>query len=361
MAIYVFVDIILFILFLQYREKNTNKLFFFAAFSLFFLITMHDGHMTNDYEHYQNFFTGRGPSIYGTIDNSPDIEKGYIIFVKFLRLWDDSELYYRLSIGLVVCVPWLYLVHRHSACPILSILLLMVINQGANLQTFFCAHRQMLAISSMLVAYSIFERKVKFWYVWDILLCAFACYTHSTSLFIIPLFLILLLIPITNKISYLIITIVSLVLHFVIDFNKVFIILGNSLVTTLESNRASAYLENDYSDVSVGIWPFLLLSFLFLIFLYFQRKEMVNTIYLKCFLAAVVLKNILGYIPLVNRFIIFFLLIAWAGSIPTLPQKKWSLPYMAISFVLILFFVIKLRILNNPSEHYMLPWTFCLF
>lgn len=75
--------------------------------------------------------------MYGTINFPNNIENGYILFIRFLHFFVSSSLGYIFSISLLICIPFLYLVNKLSNNRILSILLLVTINDGLTLQTFF--------------------------------------------------------------------------------------------------------------------------------------------------------------------------------------------------------------------------------
>ena len=136
MYVYIVIDFLLLLLYIKDNGRNSNKAFVVSAIILFLLVSLHDGQFTNDYQQYLNFFLGKN-SMYGTINFPNNIENGYILFIRFLHVFVSSSLGYIFSISLLICIPFLYLVNKLSNNRILSILLLVTINDGLTLQTFF--------------------------------------------------------------------------------------------------------------------------------------------------------------------------------------------------------------------------------
>ena len=109
MCIFFFFDIVLFILALNYNERNKRLFYWISALILLFLLGMHNGTgdphgYGYDYPHYLNFFRGKN-DMYGSVDSpgTYELEWPYFYFCKFLRLIGNYDFIYIIGLCLIVC------------------------------------------------------------------------------------------------------------------------------------------------------------------------------------------------------------------------------------------------------------------
>ena len=355
MYVYIVIDFLLLLLYIKDNGRNSKKAFVVSAIILFLLVSLHDGQFTNDYQQYLNFFLGKN-SMYGTINFTNNIENGYILFIRFLHFFVSSSLGYIFSISLLICIPFLYLVNKLSNNRILSILLLVTINDGLTLQTFFCAHRQMLAVSMLFCVIIVARKRICCWKLIGLVLVICAVLTHSTSYFVLFFLVLLYFIPFNNKKIYYILLGVSLVLGTFINLSDLFLNFISFFSIIDGAMRSVNHVLNS-DHYSLGIWSFLPLTILGFSFVYYTSSYETNNFYLKSFVIGVVCKNLFGFFPLINRSIFFLILLGLIGAIPSSLKYNYSQRYIyALLVVLYIYFLS--RMLQNPPENFMLPYNF---
>ena len=362
MWVYIIAVLLLVLLFCSENEQNKRSHGIFAGIILFCVVSGHNGQMTNDYPHYMNFFSRAGYSMYGTVDDY-NMEPGYLIYVKFLQIFFSRNYEYIIIWGLTICIPFFILIKKISAYKSLPVLLIFVINDGRNLMSFFCAHRQMLSIVLILYAIIIIQSKCNNWKLLGSICLGLSLFCHSTSFFCLPLLYVVYFIKISRKSVYYYITIVSFLITVVFDLESRFYELGMNL--SMYFGDDMRFLSEHYVDssnsINLTIWRYIPLSGLLCLFVYYHKKENINDFYLKCFLMAVVLKNLLGFFPHIARSILLFVILACVGAIPyVLPEKsrKFKIAVMITLSINIILFFRTLQMQNNAPGFYMLPYNF---
>ena len=94
MSIYIFSEIVLFILSFLENRRNRFVVFITCTILLFVIFGLHNGQFNGvaDYHNYLDFFIGKG-SMYGELDYmyGYSLEMPYYYFCKFLRLFGKSD------------------------------------------------------------------------------------------------------------------------------------------------------------------------------------------------------------------------------------------------------------------------------
>lgn len=361
MYVYLIAIFIIFVLFLYDNGRNNTKLGNIALFILFLVVAGHNGHMNCDYIHYMNFITGKGWSMYGTVEQPADIEIGYIIFAKLIRHVITKDFEYIIFWGLFICIPFAVLVKRYSNNVILSVLLLMILNNGRNLMTFFCAHRQMLAMTLLSIALIICVKKLKFWQFLSSSMCIAAMFVHSTVFFLIPILILLFFIRIDNNRIYYWGAWGSLVISQLVNLSDYFSYWAIVLSQEFEDNRALEHMFD--ASVDHSIWQYIPFTLIFVIFVHYYHKKDLNNYFLKCLFSAVLLKNLFGFFPHIARSIFFLCILAVIGAIPKpeTENEKYKRQTVLYCIVIVMFTFLEYRVLvafNPAYDYWCLPYNF---
>lgn len=361
MYIYLSAIFILTILFLVDKGENNPHRGIFSLVLMFLVVSGHNGDMNCDYQHYMNFFTGDGFSMYGSVYDPNEIEPGYVIFVKALRMFFSEYYEYIIFWGLFICIPFAILARRKSNNVILSVLFFMILNNGRNFMTFFCAHRQMLAMTMLLIALIIAQKQIKFWKPLCLVICLGTLFVHSTAAFVLPIAAFLYYIRIENDKVYYYGAIGSFIVSQFFSLSDSFQRWALIASSYLEGNRSIDHLMDVQENLS--IWQYLPLTLMFCVFVYFYYKKDLNNYFLKCFFCSVMLKNLFGFFPHIARTILIFCILAMIGAIPETAKeyserRKQTIWYM---IVIAMFTYLEYRVLVNfnPNVNYWcLPYNF---
>lgn len=373
MCIYLYFDIILFAMVLLYNNRNAKQLYFVSAIILIILLGLHDGTgdpkgYGYDYPDYLNFYKG-APSMYGSVDSphSYELEWPYYYFCKILRLFGKWDFLYIISLCLLVQLPFLIMVKRYSPNAPLSILWIFLI-QNTNIHLFVnTAHRQMVAHAFFMIALLLFltiDRSLpwktnKSKYIIIITCLVIAVLGHSSSYFVLPIMIALILLPEISKRNQLIVVSASLIVGvflyktFLNQFTQLMFLLGD----IEEIQRSTHYLADDvYDSNNASLNALLPQTLMTISVVYFSNKEELNSIFTKCLVWATVLVNIFFSVPLISRSLTTFWIIAIAGCIPiAFRNNKKARMVMTVLMMMQIYLAYKAYI--QPSFR-MLPFHF---
>lgn len=373
MCIYLYFDIILFAMVLLYNNRNAKQLFIVSAFILITLLGLHDGTgdpygYGYDYPDYLKFFNG-DRSGYGSVDSPQtyELEWPYFYFCKILRIFGNWDFVYIISLCLLVQIPFLIMVKRYSSNAPLSILWIFLI-QNTNIHLFVnTAHRQMVAHAFFMIALLLFltiDRSLpwkayKSKYIIIIACLVIAVLGHSSSYFVLPIMIALILLPEISKRTQFIIVSVSFIVGvflyetFLNQFTQLMFLLGN----IEEIQRSTHYLVDDvYDTQNASLNALLPQTLMTLSVVYFSNKEEVNSIFTKCLVWATVLVNIFFSVPLISRSLTTFWIIAIAGCVP-IAFKNDKKARLVITAIMMMQIYLAYKAYIQPSFR-MLPFHF---
>ena len=373
MCIFLFFDLLLFTMVLLYNNRNTKQFFIVSTIILITLLGLHDGTgdpygYGYDYPDYLKFFNG-APSMYGSVDSPQtyELEWPYFYFCKILRFLGNWDFIYIISLCLLVQIPFLIMVKRYSKNIPLSILWIFII-QNTQVHLFIMtAHRQMVAHAFFMIAFLLFltidrslpSKTNKSKYIIIIACLVIAVLGHSSSYFVLPIMIALILLPEISKRNQLIVVSVSLIVGvflyetFLNQFTELMFLLGD----IEEIQRSTHYLVDDVYDTNKASLNALLPQTLMtLSVVYFSNKEELNSIFTKCLVWATVLVNLFFSVPLISRSLTTFWIIAIAGCIPiAFRNNKKARMVMTVLMMMQIYLAYKAYIL--PSFR-MLPFHF---
>lgn len=334
MCIFFFFDIVLFILALNYNEKNKRLFYWISALVLLFLLGMHNGTgdpngYGYDYPHYLNFFRGKY-DMYGSVDSPStyELEWPYFYFCKILRLIGNYDFIYIIALCLIVNVPFLLYVRKYSKNAPLSMLWLFLI-QNTQVHLFInTAHRQMIAHAFFMVGIfammSFHERNEK-WFCdvkKDIFIAVcfiIAILGHSSSYFVIVALLGVYYLPQISKKIQILVVIASMVIGvymykaFFGYFTNLMFILGD----VDEISRSTHYLVDDVYDASnVSLNALLPQTLMTIGVIYCCTETELKSFFVKCLLLATIFVNIFYSVPLISRSFTSLWILAITGCVP---------------------------------------------
>lgn len=334
MCIFFFFDIVLFILALNYNERNKRLFYWISALILLFLLGMHNGTgdphgYGYDYPHYLNFFRGKN-DMYGSVDSPStyELEWPYFYFCKFLRLIGNYDFIYIIGLCLIVNVPFLLYVKKYSNNASLSILWLFLIQNTQTHLFINTAHRQMVAhaffMMGIFAIMSFYEKNEK-WFL-DIkkdILIAFcliiAVLGHSSSYFVIVALLVCYFLPQISKKKQIFVVFASMIVG--VFMYKVFLSYFTNLMFLLrdveEISRSTHYLVDDvYGTANSSINALLPQTLMTIGVIYSCTEIELKSIFVKCLFLATISVNIFYSVPLISRSFTTLWILAITGCIP---------------------------------------------
>lgn len=358
---------------LLYNGGNEKRLFVVSSIIIIVLLGLHDGTgdphgYGYDYPEYLNFFKGI-PGAYGSVENpnTYELEWPYFYICKILRLFGERDFIYIFGFSLLVNIPFLIMVKKYSKNASLSIMWLFVIQNTTIHRIVNTAHRQMVAHAFFMIALLLFltlDRTLpwkinKSKYIIIIACLIVAVLGHSSSYFVLPIMIALILLPEISKRNQLIVVSVSLIVGvflyetFLNQFTELMFLLGD----IEEIQRSTHYLVDDVYDTNKASLNALLPQTLMtLSVVYFSNKEELNSIFTKCLVWATVLVNLFFSVPLISRSLTTFWIIAIAGCIPiAFRNNKKARMVMTVLMMMQIYLAYKAYIL--PSFR-MLPFHF---
>lgn len=323
MYIFLVVEIFLFVLYVNCKKRNEKVLFWWSCALLFMMTALHDGNGNTEYGYdfpqYMNFFQGK-PSIYGNLDSGYELEPVYAYFCRFLRLFGRSDFVYILGTALFFGCPFVYLVYKFSNNKPLSILLLFTILNSSTYLTFLAAHRQMTATTLLLICFILYNTQIKYKKPLIILLALGSLMAHSSSYIVIPLFVLVYYLKVSSRkyVEWAIFVSMIIGLLFFSVMNNFFMTSMTFLSHFDELDRTTFYTLNEiYENNKVSIFRLAPISILSILCVHYSTKKEFDSIYVKSLYTATIFKNMLGFVPLINRGFLLFFLLGIIGAVPS--------------------------------------------
>lgn len=333
MCIYDFLAFTFFFLMVcNYWQKNVYMKTYWKISVILLLFVMcfkspDTGKGMGDLIHYVNLYMGKS-SMYLSDEVEPGL--GYINQI-LLAIFPKHSFFFICITSLLIICPVLWGINKYSQNKQASLIMMLVL-PGIWLVLFITV-RQALAQAFILWALYYFlcdAPRGKLQLLKIILLLLAAIFTHSTPYIIIPLLVIIYYLPDSNKKYYYIALIVSLFLSGIFSTYLGDVFFAN-FSGIEELNRINRYIENEtYGLNEYGFLNFAPLTLLCLYSLYYAKENPPNWFFIKSFVLGVVLYNLLGNIPLINRAVCFFLVLGIVGAFPKMKDIK--------SFVIIALF-----------------------
>lgn len=335
MCIYDILCLFLFVLFcFQYKTRIKDaKAFYWGVAAILFVMcfkSSNTGEGLGDLQGYVNLYLGKA-SMY----DSDDVEPGLKFLCLCLHFLPISEFIFITFTTLLIMCPIFWGIKNYSQNKTYSLMLLFAL-QGVWLVVYI-AMRQALAQAFILSAIFVFfnRDKIKKWKIYTIALMIVSSFFHSTPYIIIPLALGAFFIPENKKYLY-IALIVSLLLS-----STVYIFLADTFLSYFgnisQISRVTSYIEDETYGMDSGynILNYAPLTILALAMVYYNNISQKNVYFLKAFVMGVVIYNLLGNIPLVNRAVCFLFVLGLVGAVPKIKGNR----QFAAMAILILYFI----------------------
>lgn len=353
LCIYDILSLFIFILFCVQYKANISRFFYIGVFALLFVMCFKaptTGEGLGDLQEYVNLYLGKN-SMY----DSEDVEPGLSWVCRLLHIFPKSEFLFISVTALIIMYPILYGISKYSQNKLYSLMLLLTLT-GVWLVVYI-AMRQALAQAFLLTAILIYfnRENITRWKIYISLLIVLSTFFHSTPYILIPLIIAAFFIPEKKKWLY-IAMVVSLLLSSAVSqllANTFFKYFGNYG----EIDRITNYIGEETYGMDTGFnllnyGPLTLLASTMVYYIDITHK---NAFFVKAFVLGIVLYNLLGNIPLVNRAVCFFFILGAIGAVPKINTQKKFL----VMSVMILYFIWRNNVHYMAAPHSaFLPYHF---
>ena len=309
------------------------------------------GNGLGDLIHYVNLYLGKA-----SMFDSDEVEPGIKVICQVLNIFPESEFIFISITTLMIMLPILWGINKYSSNKLYSLVLIFIL-QGVWLVVYL-AMRQAFAQSMLLSALFVFLNKeqIKHWKLYFISLIIISTFFHSTPYIIIPIAIAIYYIPDKKRIMY-----TALVLSLLLS-SYTSIAIANTFVSYLggfeQIGRITHYIKDDVfggTTNQFNLLNFAPLTLLAILLLQYNDFKKQNTYFIKSLVTGVVLYNILGQIPLVNRAVCFFFVVGLIGAVPQITNKKQFYLMSVIS----LYFIWRSYVHYAASPHSaFLPYYF---
>lgn len=347
MCIYDILSLFLFFLFcFQYRTKVKDvKVFYWGVAAILFVMCFKSpktGDGLGDLQEYVNLYLGKA-SMYA----SEEVEPGLSWLCSCIHILPTSEFLFIIITTLVIMLPVFWGIKQYSQNKTYSLMLLFAL-QGVWLVVFI-AMRQALAQSFILWAVMVFLNRdnIKRWKLYSICIIVCSTFFHSTPYIIVPLAIAAYFVPEKKKYLY-IALVVSLLLS-----STVYHILASNFLSYFggigQIDRITHYIEEETYGMDSGfnILNYAPLTLLATLMIYYHDFSQRNAYFIKAFVIGVVIYNLLGNIPLVNRAVCFFFVLGAIGAVP----KVKNVNQFVIMAALIVYFIWRNYIHYAAAPH----------
>lgn len=335
MCIYDLLSLFLFLLFVfnyrkDFRNGNYSRAFYAGVAAILFVMCFkspNTGEGLGDLQEYVNLYLGK-QSMY----DSEDVEPGLKWLCNFLNIFPTSEFLYISVTSLIIMSPIIIGIKLHSNNKLYSLLLLFVY-QGVWLVVYI-AMRQALAQFFLTSAVLVFinRDRVKYWKLITVGLLVASTYCHSTPYILIPLTVLSFFLPSNKKYLY-----AALILSLCLS-DVMFTFLAHSFLQYFggftEVDRISVYIENESYGLDMGfnLLNFLPITILTGLMLKYADMSSKNAVFVKALILGVVLYNLLGNIPLVNRAVCFLFILGIIGAVPVIKSRNQFIYLSILAF-----------------------------
>lgn len=286
MFLYVAIITILLLLSISERTRNSNIIYFISVVVLVLIASIRDIDIGTDTVSYYNDFIS---------NDDLSVEIGYSIYRDILRVVGNYGLFLFCSY-LIIVGGVAYVSSKLSSNKMFSLFLFVALGYYTYS---FNIMRQFMAISMTCWAlYNLERNKPWHFFVWTI----FAASFHLSSL------IVLLVLPLRKLRFRKKIVVIFSVGTFIIGFFFPHIILRFFSQFGEVAGKYASYLFY-VSDESRNLVSNLGLNILFVMSVYFCKKEIVNSIYFKAYVIYIILFNIIGGMHWLTRLAEFFSII----------------------------------------------------
>lgn len=330
MSIYFFGEVIMFFLALlvNYLSLSKNKMFFkIICFFWAFLFGLRAYCVGNDTQEYADFFMG-SKSFYGQIDDNPELEIGFLVFLKVLRQLTTypTILFSILSTWLFYLVYKIYLkVGRYdSYC--YSLLIFFVISNC--FMTLMCATRQCLSFCVLLSGLYICinskslldKKKKKKKILLGCLIMFSAILFHKSIAFLLLILGIAYYMHFSKKIMYIMIVSSFVLSYFFLSyigdlFNQVFVFAGSTAFNGIDADVMTRY-SDDFGTFNQNFITLLAWSIPPLLTIYLSDNDYVDNFYFRIMILSVCIFLLFNTTYLIERINTLLILLGFTKYLP---------------------------------------------
>lgn len=295
--------LLLFLFYFSYLEwNNRSQVYFKCAAILFFVFVAFRAPCVGaDTYHYIRYLTGV-KNYYSSVD-SRELEPLFIVYREIISSLTSSRFIVMVVNSLIILSPLYYITKHYSYKGALTILLFFVFYYYYE---YLVVLRQNMGFAVLLCGtlFLLESKRNKIVRVLVFLLFALIGYFIHTMMVVYgSLFLLLWLIPLKSKKIYYIIIATSLLLGVVIKNSLVETVLNMVYSSEIDAvERINGYLAGDLVDFKL-IYKLFINSIFAVVVLYYIPKDRINHLFVKIFLAGIVINNFLFGLYEIHRIV----------------------------------------------------------
>ena len=283
----------------------------------------------NDTPYYAGFFeltnTDDG---YGTYESPGEsIEWGYIAINRFLAFFSESATFL-FVVHSIFLFSMIYVIYKDNRNSVMSLLWMMMF--GSTMSMLMVALRQSFSICFVLLSIFLFEKasqqctikkeivyEKQFWI--GVICFVFAMTIHRTSVFLVPLLVLLYFVRVNKVALYTLLTIAFGASLIVTDYISDLFDMSMYLVGGVEDDKinllAERYGDEMKNDGASIISKTALIIPVYLA-IYFSDSQKVNSLFFKCLFFGIIVFLLFSSSTVITRIILLFIVLGYSVIIP---------------------------------------------
>ena len=332
MYIYIVVELLMFVfvIFSRYASDKQCNIFLAISCAIWAILFGLRGYdVGNDTPYYAGFFelTNMGDG-YGTYESPGEsIEWGFIAINRFLAIFSESATFL-FVVHSVFLFSMIYVIYKDNRNSVMSLLWMMMF--GSTMSMLMVALRQSFSICFVLLSIFLLEKasqqctikkeivnEKQFWI--GVICFIFAMTIHRTSVFLVPLLVLLYFVRVNKVALYTLLTIAFGASLIVTDYISELFDMGMFLVGGVEDDKinllAERYGDEMKNDGASIISKTALIVPLYLV-LYFSDSQKVNSLFFKCLFFGIIVFLLFSSSTVITRMILLFIVLGYSVIIP---------------------------------------------
>lgn len=332
MYIYIVVELLMFVFVVYSRYASDKQCNIFLAIScaiwgILFGLRGYD--VGNDTPYYAGFFElTNADDGYGTYESPGEsIEWGYIAINRFLAFFSESATFL-FVVHSIFLFSMIYVIYKDNRNSVMSLLWMMMF--GSTMSMLMVALRQSFSICFVLLSIFLFEKasqqctikkeivyEKQFWI--GVICFVFAMTIHRTSVFLVPLLVLLYFVRVNKVALYTLLTIAFGASLIVTDYISDLFDMSMYLVGGVEDDKinllAERYGDEMKNDGASIISKTALIIPVYLA-IYFSDFQKVNSLFFKCLFFGIIVFLLFSSSTVITRIILLFIVLGYSVIIP---------------------------------------------
>ncbi|MCR5003270.1 MAG: EpsG family protein [Bacteroidales bacterium] len=350
-------------------EKKEDRFFLIGAFCIFLLFTCKNYHPsmvnlnTEDMIQYIDFYMENPDSMYGIpLGKDSEIEPGLGIICKVLGFFPRSPFFFVFVMRLICLLPIFYGIRKYSTYKNASLFFFFALPGIALVE--MITLRQALATSFLILAVTAYLERPRRWGLWAAAFMVCSVFSHRTSFLVAAFVLGVLALPF-RKYLYMGVLLVSGAVAGV--FARILAGAFASVFSSIAAmDQITDYVTKDiYSMGSESPLLFLGLAVIGAFIVWFcDEKDSRHVFFVKNMALGIIIYNLLGRYPLVDRMTAPLMLIGAMGALPKKTRDGSTPFYRKLSWwgllLCMLFLFVKDYKVFAPGNSPLQPYHFIL-